>query len=211
MANNIVQPIVREVSSQLNNGTGDVLPGQSVASGTGAAQYLGIVGSRVALDSATIQSNTAVGTLFGGIYQYVFMTYTTKQPARGNAVFWDLSVSESLYQVNGDAKPSTAIPTLVAGVVLQTTVTKNTYAWMQIAGRASVLPDSAITSGTAGSGVTAKVSPSVASTVDSGTALAASTVGAIAGVDTLIGIAEATVTASTIFVCQLNNTLLRRI
>jgi hypothetical protein len=207
----ITQLIDRQVSSSFNFGSGDVLPGQSVASGTGSAQYQGIVGARIAMDANGIRFTSSVGTLFGGIYEYVFMTYTTQQPARGALVFWDTSVAENLFQVNGDAKPSTAIPTLVAGITLFTLWTKNTYGWMQIAGRATVLPDSSITSGTAGSGITAKVSATVPSTVDSGTALAATTAGAIAGVDTLIGIAEATVTASTLFVCQLNSSLIRRI
>lgn len=211
MANNIVQQIDRLVDSRINNGTGDVLPGMSVASGTGQATYGGNVGSRVALDSASIRYNSTVGTLYGGIYQYVFMTYTTTQPARGQLVFWDLSVSDQLYQVNGDAKPSAAIPTLIAGVVIQTTVTKNTYAWMQIAGRASVSFITSPTLTTAGYGVTAGISASPASTCDNGTVLAASSAGALQGVDTLIGISEATVTGAAISLVQLNSSLIRRI
>jgi hypothetical protein len=210
MANNIVQQIDRLVNAALNYGTGDAAPGMSVASGTGQATYGGNVGARVALDSASIRSISSVGTLYGGIYQYVYMTYTTTQPARGQLVFWDLSVSDQLYQVNGDAKPTAAIPTLIAGVVIQATVTKNTYAWMQIAGRASVLPDSAVVSGTAGNGVSAKVTPSVPSTVDVGVTVVTATA-PIGPVDALIGIAEAAVTASTIFLCQLNSSLIRRI
>jgi hypothetical protein len=206
----ITQTIDRQVDSRLNAGTGDILPGQSVASGTGAAQYQGIVGMRQAQDPSTVRFQSSVGTLFGGIYQYVFMTYTTTQPARGQLVFWDLSVAEALYQVNGDAKPTAAIPTLIAGVVLNTTVVKNTYAWMQIAGRASCLYDSTITSAAAGNGVTAKISATVPSTVDVGTALAATTAGAVAGVDTLIGIAETLPVLSVISVVQLNNTLMSR-
>lgn len=209
MPSGITQLIDRLVDARLNAGTGDVLPGQSVASGTGAAQYLGCVGARIALDSQTVRFASAVGTLFGGIYQYVFHTYTTAQPARGQLVFWDTSVGESVYQVNGDAKPTAAIPTLIAGVVLPATVVKNTYAWMQIAGRATVLPDSTITLGTAGLGVSARLSATVPSTVDVGVNVVTATP-PIIPVDALIGIAEATVTASTLFVCMLNSSLLRR-
>jgi hypothetical protein len=203
MPSGLNQQIDRLVSSQLNNGTGDALPGQSVASGTGAAQYGGQVGSRVALDSQTIRYNSTVGTLYGGIYQYVYMTYTTTQPAVGQLVFWDNSVGESLYQVNGDAKPATATPTLVAGVCINTTVTKGTYAWMCIGGRCKVLPDSSITATTAGLIVSSKVSATVPSTVDNGSVVTTATTptGPVGG---LIGISEATVTASTLFICQLN-------
>lgn len=198
MPSNIVQQIDRLVSSQLNLGTGDVLPGTSVASGTGAPWYGGQVGARVVLDSQSIRFKSSVGTLYGGIYQYVFMTYTTTQPAIGQLVFWDNSVGESIYQVNGDAKPSTAVPSLVAGVVLQTTVTKGTYAWMCIGGRCSVLPDSTITATTAGSPISAKVSATVPSTVDNGAAVG------IATLPSIIGISEATVAASTVVIAQLN-------
>ena len=211
MPSGITQLIDRQVNASMNFGTGDVLPGQSVASGTGAAQYLGIVGTRLALDSQTIKFTAAVATLFGGIYQYVLHAYTTNQPTRGKFVSWDLTAAESVYQVNGDAKPTAAIPTLIAGIVLPASVVNATYAWMQIAGRASCLFNSTITSAAAGNGVTAYITPAVASTFDVGTALAATTAGAIAGVDTLIGIAETLPVLSVISVVQLNNTLLRRI
>lgn len=197
----ITQLIDRQVNSAFNAGTGDPQPGQSVASGTGAPQYLGIVGSRVALDSQTVRSNTAVGTLFGGIYQYVFMTYTTTQPARAKAVYWDLSVAESVYQVNGDPKPAAAVPTLVAGVVVQATVTQNTYGWMQIAGRASCSFDATLIAAVAGNAVSPKVG-STTGTWD---------VGAVAAPAVLvIGNAETAPVASTISVVQLNSVLIRR-
>jgi hypothetical protein len=145
----------------------------------------------------------------GGVYQYVFMTYTTTQPARGQLVFWDLAVAEALYQVNGDAKPSAAVPTLIAGVVLHTTVVKNTYAWMQIGGRASVLFDSTITTSAAGNPVSAKVSPTVPSTCDVGVAVVTATI-PIGPVDALIGIAETAPVLSVISIVQLNNTLVNR-
>lgn len=208
-----MQQIDRLVSSQLNYGTGDAAPGMSVVSGTGQATYSGNVGSRVALDSASIRYNSTVGTLYGGIYQYVYMTYTTQQPARGQLVFWDLSVSDQLYQVNGDAKPSTSVPTLVAGVVIQTTVTKNTYAWMQIAGRASVLFDSAsLTSAAAGNPVSAKISATTPSTADVGFFPSTYAQGtANIGSAAVIGIAETLPATSTISIVQLIGTLLRRI
>jgi len=204
-----VQQIDRQVSSSLNFGSGDALPGQSVASGSGAPQYLGILGSRVALDSQTVRFTSAVGTLFGGIYQYVFGTYTTQQPVRGNAVFWDLSVGESSYQVNGDAKPSTSVPTLVAGVALLTAWTKNTYGWMQIAGRASCLFDSAVTAAAAGNPVSAKVSATVASTFDVGANVVTATTPIT--VMATVGVAETTPVVSTISVVQLFSWLLKRI
>ena len=211
MPSNIVSQIDRIVA-RLNNAN-DPLPAQSVSSGTGAAQYGGQVGSRVALDPTSmgvLPLQAAGTTLFGGIYQYVkTASGSTANPATGTICFWDLSVAESVYQVTADAKPTTAIPTLIAGIFLNA-ITKGNYGWIQIAGRAGVLFDSAITSAAAGNGVTAKISAAVASTADVGTALAATTAGAIAGVDTLIGIAETLPVVSTVSTVQLNM-LMKRI
>jgi hypothetical protein len=204
----ITQLIDRQVTASMNAGTGDVLPAQSVSSGTGAAQYQGVVGSRIALDSQTIKSTASIGTLFGGIYQYVFMTYTTTQPIRGAAVFWDLSVGEAVYQVNGDAKPTAAIPTLVAGVALVTWV-KNTYYWMQIAGRASCLFDSAaLSSAVAGNPVSAKVSPTTPSTFDVGAAVVTATTPVT--VMATIGVAETIPTVNTVSVVTMFSWMMKR-
>jgi hypothetical protein len=209
----MTQQIDRMVSSQMNLGSGDVTPGQSVASGTGQSSYGGNVGARVALGPTDVRFAAAIGTLFGGIYQYVFMTFTTQQPVRGRFVSWDLSVAEALYQVNGDAKPTTAQPTLIAGIVLHTAVTLNTFAWMQIGGRASCLFDSALTGGTAGALsagqiVAPKVSAAVASTFDSASQPAAPTTATINAVTfSPVGISETAAAVSTISVVQLSQQL----
>lgn len=211
MPSNVVSQIHRMVSSQLN-AANDVLPGQSVASGTGVAQYGGEPGARIALSPTDVRYASATGTLFGGIYQYVkTASGSSANPARGTIAFWDLSVAESIYQVTADAKPTAAIPTLIAGIFLNA-ITAGNYGFIQIAGRASILFNSTITAAAAGNPVTAYISPAVASTADVGTALAASTAGAIAGVDTLIGIAETLPVLSVISVVQMYSWLaLKRI
>jgi hypothetical protein len=201
------QQIDRMVSSAMNAGTGDATPGQSVSSGTGQSSYGGQVGARVALGPTDLRSASAVGTLLGGIYQYVFMTFTTQQPTRGRFVSWDLSVAEALYQVNGDAKPTVAVPGLIAGVVLNTTVTLNTFAWMQIGGRASCLFDSAITTSAAGNPVAPKVTAAVPSTFDVLAVGAAFSQPVGIGLEFVVGYAETAPVLSTISVVQLNNTL----
>jgi hypothetical protein len=196
MPSNLVSQIHRMVAAGLN-AANDVLPGQSVASGTGAAQYLGEVGARVALSPLDIRFVSATGTLFGGIYQYVITASgAAAAPARGTIAFRDLSVAESLYQVTSDAKPTAAIPTLIAGIFLNA-VTKGNYGWIQLSGRASVLFDSAITAAAAGNPVTAKISAAVASTADVGA------VDTLLSPVTLLGVAETLPVLSTISVVQL--------
>lgn len=203
MPSNLVSQIVRQSDARLNK-VNDTLIGQSVASGTGVSQYLGMLGSRISLGPKEVRYDSATGTLFGGIYMYVqAKAGSSASPARGTIAFWDVTATESLYVVTADAKPTTAIPTLVAGVFLNA-ITPGNYGWIQVAGRASVLFDSAITAAAAGNWVTAKVSAAVASTAD---------VGAAAGVVTLaayLGVAETLPAVSTISVVQLRLGWLQR-
>lgn len=152
-------------------------------------------GDRICIDDTTALalSDTVVGTLFGGIYMYVGTLATaTAAPARGSAAFYraaDLPSAQSgLYQVTSDAQPTTAIPTLFAGVFINA-ITKGNFGWIQIAGVMMCLFDSAITAAAVGNPVTIKISAAVASTFDVGAAVAATLAGTIAAVDTLVGIA----------------------
>ena len=70
--------------------------------------------------------------------------------------------------MNGDAQPTTAIPTLIAGIFINA-ITKGNYGWIQVAGIATVLFDSGtLTTIAAGETVSAKISATVASTADVG-------------------------------------------
>lgn len=152
-------------------------------------------GDRIVLDDAAALalSDTAVGTLYGGIYMYMgTLSSSTASPARGAGAFMraaDLpSALGGLYQVTADAQPSAAVPTLLLGAFINA-VTKGNWGWIQIAGVVSCLFDSTITTAAVGNPVTARISPTVAGTFDVGVASAATLAGAIATVDTLVGIA----------------------
>ena len=144
-----------------------------------------IPGDCIVLDDATAAalSDTAVGTLYGGIYMYVANYLSeTATPARGTCAFYraaDLpSATSQLYQVTSDVNPTTTIPTFIAGVFINA-VSKGSYGWIQIGGVVSCLFDSTITAAAVGNTVTPKQSATVASTFDVGVALAASAAGAI--------------------------------
>ena len=136
-------------------------------------------GDRIVLDDPTALalSDTTVGTLYGGVYMYVGATWTTQAARLGGIAFWTATnLTTGVYTVNGDAQPSTTVPTYIAGIFINT-LTKAYFGWIQVAGLATVLFDSAsLTAIAAGNWVTAKVSASTASTAD---------VGAVAGVVTL--------------------------
>ena len=141
MPSGFTQQIDRIVSKIGN--ANDPLPAQSVSSGTGAAQYGGQVGARVCLGNDDSQiANSSSPTLYGGIYQYVqFKATSTAVGLVGLIAFWS---TDSTYIVVCD-EPSGVSD--IAGICLGT-VTKSNYAWIQVAGKATVMFRAAITKAT---------------------------------------------------------------
>ena len=142
---------------------------------TGPAVSQDIPGDRIVIDDATalaLSDTVGTGTLFGGVYEYVGTTAAaTATPARGTLAFWLAanlgSGATPLYTVTSDAQPTTALPNYIAGVFINA-VTKGNFGWVQVAGLASVLFDSALTATSNAAVVVAKVSAAVASTADAG-------------------------------------------
>jgi hypothetical protein len=170
---------------------------------TGPTVSQTIPGDCIVLDDATASalSDTAVGTLYGGIYMYVgTVSGATASPAVGTCAFYraaDLpSAVSALYQVTSDVNPLTTVPTFIAGVFINA-ITKGNFGWIQIAGVCSCLFDSTITTAAVGNPVTPRQSATVASTFDVGVALAASTAGAIVAAS-CVGVAIVLPVVSTI-------------
>jgi hypothetical protein len=140
MPSNFVSQIDRIVSKIGN--ANDPLPGQSVSSGTGAAQYGGQVGARVCLGNDDVQiTNSSSPTLYGGIYQYVlFYSGATATPAQGLIAFWR-AANDKTYQVTNDEPTGVSD---VAGICLNA-VSKGSYGWIQIAGKVQVLYRTVVT------------------------------------------------------------------
>jgi hypothetical protein len=150
-------------------------------------------GDRIVLDdiSALALSDTTIGTLYGGIYMYGQFTYTTTAAVRGGIAFFAQADVGLNYIFYGDAKPATATPSFIAGILINV-ITKGNYGWIQIAGVASVLFDSTVSATTVGSSVSAKVSAVVPSTADNGAAVSQQTMA------DMLGVSIQTVAASTI-------------
>jgi hypothetical protein len=151
-----------------------------------------LIGDRITLDDATALalSDTAIGTLFGGVYEYVQVKTTTRIPARGGIAFFktaDLgTASNAGYIVYGDPDPTAAVPTHVAGIFINV-VTPNNFGWIQVAGAASVqFDDAALSSAVDGNMVSVKISSANAATktypADSGATVSQITVAALLGV-----------------------------
>jgi hypothetical protein len=196
-----------QLSARFLNGVNDTVAGGAIVSLPSGISSPAVsatqAGDRIVLDdaSALALSDTTIGTLFGGIYQYVqTLSTATANPARGTAAFWRATdlVTASVYQVTSDAQPTAALPTFIAGVFINA-ITKGNFGWIQLCGVCSVLFDSTITgAGTAGNPVTVKISATVASTFDVAVPLAATLAAAVAAVDTFIGPAVNLAALSTI-------------
>lgn len=132
---------IGRITTGLLNTVNDVLPAQSVSSGTGALRYTGQLGQRIALGPDEVKFSAAIGSLYGGVYQYVRVAAASTALLRGRLLFWDTSVAENLYQVT--AVEPTGV-SLIAGVALNV-ITPGNYGFIQIAGRATCLFRAALT------------------------------------------------------------------
>lgn len=146
-----------------------------------------IPGDRVVLDDATalLLSDTAVGTLYGGVYMYVgTLSTSTASPARGQVAFWRSNElpngATAAYTCTADAQPSTSVPTYIAGIFINA-ITKGNFGWIQVAGTSSALFDNTLTATNTGLWVSAKVSATLASSVDCGAAVGTTTLSALLG------------------------------
>ncbi len=122
-----------------NGGSGDSVVGGAltgVPSGIGANQgNQDVPGDRLIFGQADAlaMSKTSVGTLYGGLYQYVrTKSNSTATPTIGRLVFWDNTVNYNLYQVTPDE-----VVGMIAGVAINT-LTKGYSWWIQIAGIANI-------------------------------------------------------------------------
>jgi hypothetical protein len=157
-------------------------------------------GDRIVLDdvsAAALSDTIGTGTLYGGVYMYVgTLSTSTASPARGALAFWPTAnlpaAGSPSYICSADVQPNTLLPAYIAGVFInQSTLTptqtgvplvKGNYGWIQVAGVASCLFDSTLTSTALAATVSAKVSASVASSVDAGVALTTVTLANVLGV-----------------------------
>jgi hypothetical protein len=141
---------VERVSSGALNNTGDPGIGQPLTSPSGSIviPYDGQLGQKYAVNGLTAGSpaealrlsNTVIGTLYGGIYQYVqFLSTSSGANIRGGVVFWSDIPN---FIVTPDVTLSTQ--GLIAGISLAVDV-KGNYGYIQVSGLATVLFKSSIT------------------------------------------------------------------
>lgn len=138
----LLDPQDHQIPSRKLNDVNDPNPGVIVStanvSGSIIQPYPGQVGKRLvcSYQTALALSDTAIGTLYEGIYQYVqFLSTESAAAVRGQLVYWS---DYDNYIVTTDIATTTNKSGLFAGVILNV-VTAGNYGYIQIAGKASVL------------------------------------------------------------------------
>jgi len=136
---------IAKLGARLLNDINDSIPGGGVAGYTGQPnQYEGQVGTTITLDAATALkfSDTTVGTLYAGTYQYVkFYVSQSGTTVKGGPVYWQ---DADNYVVTADVP--TGAPGF-AGVALNV-VTKGNYGWILVEGKCQCQPLDNTTKGT---------------------------------------------------------------
>ena len=155
---------------------------------TGPQVSQDLPGDRIALDDATALalSDTAIGTLLGGVYMYVKATSVTRAISRGCVAFFKTADLGTSYAVYSDVDPTAAHPSHVAGLFINT-ITSGNYGWILVAGSgAGQFSDEALTSANDGANVTVKISTSTLATkgypLDAGASPTEATVASQVGV-----------------------------
>jgi hypothetical protein len=146
----------------INAGNGDsALGGEltGVPSAIGASQGSGVrPGDRIILghaDALALSDTSNVGTLYGGLYQYVKMYLSsTAASVRGKLAFryttLNTNAEDQLHQVTADESMGQGV-NCRAGVFINV-LTKGNYGWIQIAGKVTLFFKASLT-GTAADGV----------------------------------------------------------
>lgn len=138
-------PIIRVSTGLLNTVNDTVIANQSGI--TGASKFGGQLGKMLTVSQEQIAQmfDASVGTLFGGVYQYVQLSESlgTPQPEIGQALFWDQSAGAVGDFIVTDTDGTTAVPQ-VAGVYIGGPEAGN-YGFIQIAGPVMALFAGALT------------------------------------------------------------------
>lgn len=143
----------------LNGGSGDaVIGGQLSGLPAGLSISMGgqdVPGDRIVfgMADALAMSKVSIGTLYGGMYQYM-TTYllSTATPTINRGLFWRILSADDSYTVTPDESGAMGANGW-AGVAINT-LTKGNSWWMQIAGKVKVLFRGTLTgTGAAGSAV----------------------------------------------------------
>jgi hypothetical protein len=138
--------IIRVSTGKLNTVNDTVIGGQSNTgmAGTEPTLFAGQLGARLVVPSSQIDQmySSTIGTLYGGIYQYVKLADDDSTPVVGQGLFWQSTPSDFI--VSSDSNGGFTNTPTVAGIYIGG-ITEGNYGFIQIAGIATVKYKSGLT------------------------------------------------------------------
>lgn len=131
----MAQSQIVQIPSGYLNVVNNAVIGQQTAPQFGGSEYSGQLGKWWDLDADNIRFNSAVGTLYGGRFQYVQLSADSAVPVIGQMLFWDTTVARSLFRVTTSPTLSSDDAGMMkAGICLSASLTPGYYTVMQIPG-----------------------------------------------------------------------------
>jgi hypothetical protein len=141
------------------NTANDPVPGGQLSTSIGIPGQLGQM-AMLDVQKALAHSDTTIGTLYQGIYQYVKAVTAL---AKGDVVAWDTNANNGLGDFEVTHTITLPMEGFLAGFALNT-VTSGNYCWIQVAGLATAKCAASVTTTTVG---TIAVQLTTTATVDS--------------------------------------------
>jgi hypothetical protein len=142
---------IANIPARFLNDANDVAPGSLVADAV-QPRWGGLPGNLISLTEteANKLSDTAIGTLHVGCYQYVqTKSGSTAAPARGIPCFWDTLANNNYGQYIVTPDATAGKDGLFAGVYISAP-TKGNYCWIQLQGLCTIKYRASVTDTTAG-------------------------------------------------------------
>ena len=148
-----MQSQIQRMNGPINTINDQVIGGRpAFGSSTTVSKVGGQLGKWIWLDDGTVIYNSTTGTVYGGRFRYVRLAAAATAVVRGQIVFWDISVADSLFQVTTSEAGSVPGAQLMAGVVLNPSWSAGYYSYIQEIGPVFVKFRAALTHAPAGVG-----------------------------------------------------------
>lgn len=125
-------PIIR-LNGAINKIEDTLIGGVPDFAATGS-QVSGQLGQTFALTDSQLIYDSAMGTVYGGLFQYVRLAAAAGAPAVGQGLFWDVSVAPNLYQVTTVESGSADGAMQLAGINLNSGLSAGNYGVIQLSG-----------------------------------------------------------------------------
>ena len=126
--------IIRIPGGAINTVNDTVIGGDPVGTSTSQSAVGGQLGKYLTLDDSQLIYSAAMGTVYGGMFQYVRLAAAASAVVVGQIVFWDISVADNLYQVTTSEAGSTTGAQFRAGIVLNSDWDAGNYGIIQVLG-----------------------------------------------------------------------------